>query len=513
MNDAQILTSLNEMTSGRIPMDDDLLALLESYLNPPKPWIPPHKPLPKQQVFLDLKCKEAMYGGAAGGGKSDALLMWLLEGVHIPSYKGLILRRTFAQLDKASALISRSKDWLHDTDAKWNGQRKVWKFPSGATIEFGSMKDNDSHRDFMSAEYARIAFDELTEHREFQYDFMFSRIRVPADFPLSTGMRSATNPGGEGHLWVKNRFISEEAEVALLAGKTGVFYKNDAAFVPARVEDNKHIRLDEYIKNLEHLTDPVLRDRLLKGDWSVKAESVFSPGWLRYYMIEGDRILAIKPNGSTYDGILLSGCKIFQVADTAGTSRERERVRRSGIEASSSCIATWAYDSVSKFLFLLDVWRDKVDFIPLCDSFRKSYEKHKPSTIYIENAHLGPAVLSTLEAEGLPCEFISTYIKRESSDTGKPGKFLRSVPLQKMMEAGRLFLPKYNNTFLHDYESEILSWEGTEREQADQIDVSSYAARIVDGVAASGNEAPSSEIEMYIKSRSLPRKFRRGFRL
>jgi phage terminase large subunit-like protein len=508
-----MVDALDGMIKGDIPFDEDLFRMIEEHLRPVKVWKCPHYPLPKQEEFLKLECKEALYGGAAGGGKSDALLMWILQGVHIPNYKGLIMRKTFAQLDKASALIPRSHEWLAGTGARWNGQKRVWRFPSGATVEFGSLKDPTSHYDFQSAEYARIAFDELTEHREYQFDFMFSRIRVAADFPLSTGMRGASNPGGEGHLWVKNRFISREAEDALISGEeTGTYYKNGAAFVPARVQDNPHIRLEEYISNLSHLKDPILRDRLLKGDWSVKAESVFPPDWFRYYFIDVHRIIPMRPKGDNYDGIRLEDCRIFQTADTAGTSRERERVRRSGIEASSSCIATWAWSEQHKFMFLLNVWRDKVDFIPLCDHFREQYEKYHPESIYIENAHLGPAVKQTLEAEGIPAEFISTYVKRESSDSGKPGKFLRSVPLQKMMKSGRLFLPKYDSEFLHEYESEFMSWEGSEGEQADQIDVSSYAARICDGATSNTNMTPDADIATYLNYKSRSRINRPVFR-
>src|SRR3990167_11138644 len=65
----------------------------------------PHGPWPKQRVFIDLPNREAMYGGAAGGGKSDALLMAALQYMHVPGYAALILRKTFADLSKPDALI------------------------------------------------------------------------------------------------------------------------------------------------------------------------------------------------------------------------------------------------------------------------------------------------------------------------------------------------------------------------------------------------------------------------
>src|SRR3989337_968646 len=74
------------------------------------PYIP-HRPTPKQSAFLILPHREAFYGGAAGGGKSDALLMGALQYVDVPGYAALILRRTFTDLAKAEALIPRSLEW------------------------------------------------------------------------------------------------------------------------------------------------------------------------------------------------------------------------------------------------------------------------------------------------------------------------------------------------------------------------------------------------------------------
>src|SRR4051812_7334087 len=96
-------------------------------------WIP-HYPHPPQEAFLSLDCREAMYGGAAGGGKSDALLMAALQYVDVPGYSALILRRTFPDLALPGAIMDRSKEWLHGTDAHWNENERRWTFPSGATL-------------------------------------------------------------------------------------------------------------------------------------------------------------------------------------------------------------------------------------------------------------------------------------------------------------------------------------------------------------------------------------------
>src|SRR5438105_15864341 len=96
----------------------------------------PHDPAnnPKQVAFLLLPVKEAFYGGAAGGGKSDALLAAALQYVEIPGYAAILFRRTYADLALPGALMDRSHAWLKGTDVKWKNDTKTWSFPSGATL-------------------------------------------------------------------------------------------------------------------------------------------------------------------------------------------------------------------------------------------------------------------------------------------------------------------------------------------------------------------------------------------
>src|SRR5437868_4850032 len=92
----------------------------------------PQSPTERQQLFLGLRDeREVFYGGAAGGGKSSALLMAALEYVHVKGYSALLLRRTYTDLSKPGALMDRASEWLRKTGAKWNEQKKQWRFPSG----------------------------------------------------------------------------------------------------------------------------------------------------------------------------------------------------------------------------------------------------------------------------------------------------------------------------------------------------------------------------------------------
>lgn len=221
----------------------------------------------QQAVFLLLDCFEALYGGAVGGGKSAALLMAALQFVHVPGYRALILRRTFAQLSKGDALIPMSHEWLagHRPRVSWNEQRRTWTFPSGATLEFGHVEHERSMFDYQGAAYQFVGFDELTQFPEEVYDYIaFSRQRrrsALAELGVPVRVRATANPGGIGHEWVKRRFVVSRAP--------GV------AFIPARVWDNPGLDVEAYVRSLSHLPE-TMRRQLLDGDWDAFESAAYS---------------------------------------------------------------------------------------------------------------------------------------------------------------------------------------------------------------------------------------------
>lgn len=222
----------------------------------------PHSPTVKQSAFLLLDAREALYGGAAGGGKSDALLMAALQYVDQEGYSALLLRRTHADLALPGALMDRARSWLASTSARWRERDKTWTFPSGATLSFGYL-DHPSHRfRYQSSEFQFIGFDELTQFGESEYTYLFSRLRRSRGSKAPLRMRSASNPGGNGHDWVRRRFLIEGRE-------------HGRIFVPASLDDNPHLDGDAYVQSLGAL-DPVTRAQLLHGDWDVHDEGLLS---------------------------------------------------------------------------------------------------------------------------------------------------------------------------------------------------------------------------------------------
>jgi predicted phage terminase large subunit-like protein len=221
------------------------------------PYIP-HEPTPKQAEFLLTEAKESMYGGAAGGGKSDALLMAALQYVQVPGYSAILFRRTYVDLALPGALMDRAHEWLGGTDAKWSELKKTWTFPSGATLSFGYMQTEKDKLKYQGSEYQFIGFDELTQFTESQYRYLFSRARRLKGAKVPIRVMSATNPGGPGHEWVKQRMIIEGPS-------------KGRVFIPAKLEDNPYLDREEYEAALAEL-DPVTRAQLRNGDWDVQPD-------------------------------------------------------------------------------------------------------------------------------------------------------------------------------------------------------------------------------------------------
>lgn len=230
----------------------------------------PHEPSEKQSAFLLLDCREAFYGGAAGGGKSDALLMSALQYFDIPGYSGILLRRTFRELSMPSAILDRSQSWLKPTDAVWRPKQYTWVSPQGGRLTFGYLDHESDVYQYDSAEFQFIGFDELTQFTEFQYTFMFGRLRRLKGMSVPLRMRSASNPGGVGHIWCKNRFVKNT--------------ERGRIFVPAKMTDNAHLDVAEYNASLEEL-DEVTKAQRRDGDWDAEFKgAMFKRSWFTKYV-------------------------------------------------------------------------------------------------------------------------------------------------------------------------------------------------------------------------------------
>jgi predicted phage terminase large subunit-like protein len=237
----------------------------------------PVKPSSKQLAFLFLPVREALYGGAGGGGKSIALLMAALQYADSNEYAALIIRKTFSDLSLPGALIDVASSWLQGS-AKWVDDEKTWKFPGGATLTFGYLDNPKDKYRYQSSAFQYIAFDELTQFSEADYTYMFSRLRKLKGSDIPIRMRAASNPGGVGHDWVKQRFM--------------IGASSERIFLSAKLKDNPYIDAEEYRESLSQL-DPITRKQIENGDWSARhTGSKFKREWFKIVPVAPAQFIA-----------------------------------------------------------------------------------------------------------------------------------------------------------------------------------------------------------------------------
>lgn len=239
--------------------------------NVPKVHLP-YEPFPKQREFHSSPAKYRLFGGAAGPGKSKALLMEAIaQANEHPGANTLLLRRTFPELEQSLLLYFR-RDVPRETYRSFNESKHTVTWLNGATTHFGyCQRENDVYQ-YQGAEFLFIGIDELTLFTLRQWQFLTSRNRcpIPRAFPCMAG---ATNPGNIGHAWVKSLWVDKQAAAGMEHPEA--YDAADYAFIPARVSDNPIYATDEnYIKTLRALPSHLKR-AFLDGDWDVFAGQYF----------------------------------------------------------------------------------------------------------------------------------------------------------------------------------------------------------------------------------------------
>lgn len=258
-------------------------------------WTP--QPKQAQAEELSQQVGELLYGGAAGGGKSDWLLHHAIAQMELyPGNRGVIFRRVMPSLERS--ILARARVVLNGR-AAYNGSKHTFTFPNGSVLEFAHLQHAHTVHNYQGAEYGFIGFEELTEFLESQFEYLRSRCRstIPGVRPH---IAATSNPGNVGHAWVKRRWISPKPE-DLLPGQSmpepyvpwetpdGIV----RVFVPATVYDNPKLLESDpgYLKMLESMKDPGMRAALLEGDWDA-IEKVPGALWTRT-QIEETRVWSV----------------------------------------------------------------------------------------------------------------------------------------------------------------------------------------------------------------------------
>jgi len=412
-----------------------------------------HQPHPKQTEFLLKDEKEVLYGGAAGGGKSDALLMAALQWVEVPSYSALLLRRTFADLAKAGALMDRAREWLSQTPARPKDGGKKWVFPSGATLEFGYLEGEVDKYQYMSAEWQFIGFDELTQFPEGPYTYLFSRLRRAAESQVPLRMRCGSNPGGVGHEWVKKRFI-----VPLGGMPKG------RAFVPAKIVDNPSLDQQGYIESLAEV-DPITRAQLLAGDWDAYEAGRFKREWFGRFREEWDRLYLVKPGGE--EPHIKQTCWTFCTLDPAASEKQ---------SADYTVIMVFGV-TPKRDLLIRDVIREHLPIDEIIPRLWSVCQTWRPHYVGIEGAGAFMALVKDArKRQGIPSVKLL--------DTLNKSKLVRATPAINRAHGGQIYLPE-QAPWLDEFLAELVQFTGDERHDAydDQVDALAYGVICLDQTA------------------------------
>lgn len=233
-----------------------------------------YAPTPKQAEFHAADEDIVLYGGAAGGGKSYAMLVDALRYCAEEDYRGLIIRRTSPMLKELIG-VSRSLYPKAFPGAKYNKAENMWYFPSGATIQFGYLDKPEDLDNYQGLPYSYIGFDEIQHQRSDEgFTYLMSRLRS-ANPNIKCYIRASANPGGAP--WVKETFI-DPAEPNTTFYRNGISYR----FIPANLSDNPYLdtpqegeEMSPYRKMLMALPE-VKRKQLLEGDWMAGEDSMFA---------------------------------------------------------------------------------------------------------------------------------------------------------------------------------------------------------------------------------------------
>jgi phage terminase large subunit len=224
-----------------------------------------------QTDFLAAPEQDVLYGGSAGGGKSYAMLVDPLRFMHIKEHRALLLRKSMPELRE---LIDKSRELYPKAfkGAKFREVEKIWRFPSGASLEFGYLdRDADVYR-YQGQSYTWIGIDELTQYpTEFPLQYLQSRLRTTNN-DIQCYIRCTANPGGVGGNWVKKRYLDPAPPNESFTGQDKITRK----FIPARLEDNPYLSEDGKYEQMLQSLPAVQRKQLLEGNWDVSEGAAFT---------------------------------------------------------------------------------------------------------------------------------------------------------------------------------------------------------------------------------------------
>lgn len=443
---------------------------------------PGWKPLPLQLAFCILPHTEILFGGSAGGSKSEALLAAALQYTHIPGYSAIIYRKTYQDLIRPGALLNRALNWLSPylgKEIKYDATSHIFRFPGGAQLAFGHMGRKGAQDTMQGAEFSFIGIDEVTQHTETDALYALSRLRRKADEDIPLRARFTANPGGIGHQFIFKRYkMKKNPNYDPKNPRSPMYIGGDPKklFIPSRLADNPYIDQESYTAQLQEL-DPITRARLLDGDWSASPFGRFKPEWFKRYAISNGVYLCDKGPISPQQ------FHKFATMDVAASFSEgvggRQFFTSSAETDISNADPCWTVIAVwglwNNKLFLLDVYRRQTEIPEVVELMGVVERKWGKLPFSVEKNGVGTGVAQMADRMGFMVEKIWTT----------KDKIVNSYDAANLAAQGHIYIPAKDENdapfsgqeWLADWEAEVFSWMGLRDETSDQVDAMSTAAK------------------------------------
>lgn len=232
-----------------------------------------------QQALLECPIADILYGGARGGGKTYAMIGdWLAQaGEHGEFARGMWLRRSMPELrdvmKKMLPIFSR-------LGATYKVQEHEWTFPNGATLTLAYLESDGDATRYQGWELTWLGIDDAgTWPDPAPLDLIAGSMRSPHGVPIRQVM--SCNPGGEGHEWLKSRYILPAPPYTPHTDVDG----NTRIYIPAKLEDNQILMQSDpgYAQQILKACAgrPWLYEAWRNGDWDAEAGGgMVEPPWL-----------------------------------------------------------------------------------------------------------------------------------------------------------------------------------------------------------------------------------------
>ncbi len=429
--------------------------------------------------------REVGYGGAAFGGKTQAILAAAAMYHDVPNYSALIFRKTIKDLEKTGAILDRAKSWWRSRGGvKYDPDQKQFIFYSGARITFTHIRNMQDATAHNSAEYHFIGCDEAHLVDEEPATYLISRLRrLTADAHIPSRLRLGFNPPvNQAGAWIKGRYLTREALEAQRKEPhryfSQVWWKEGRAFIPARKQDNPHGDHEDYEQSLKEL-DPVSRRQLEDGDMNAHTQGRFNRSWFPRYRDIGDSLIV----GEGYygpDNLVLKPHLVITIwVDPANRAKKTSK---------NTCFLVTGQDAKSR-LFILEVVIEKLPLEAVVPYLYSLVKKWNPMHVGFESNGFQIALVNEARDR---YRYPEMPVIKEVEPEGK-SKLTRATPAIKKAFQKEIFVPVDDQTpWLEGWFGELELFTGDDEFDiyTDQVDTLAY--NVLDLQDQYGQVAPAT---------------------